>query len=143
MVLQMSLFGKSIAYLERKQKSKYYKNGLLMFKIANEVLMSSVAKVDDIDQIAVIYTNSNKSDSASLQRIEFRPGKMIIQNFSNPDNIRAQHLDAKVISELKPISKAQVFKTDLNFMPFQEFPNKVMPNLNGTNNQTVYSSIPD
>ena len=134
---QMSLLGKSIAFVERKKPTKEFPKGLLMFKVSNETVMSSVAKVDDIDQLAVIYTNTNKSDMPSLQKIIFKQGLMIVEEYANPDEIRAQDVSAEVEKGLQRLGKRQVFETDLNFLPFAEFPNRVMPNILGGNNNTI------
>lgn len=140
---QMSLLGKSIAFIERKKPTKDYPKGLLMFKVSNETIMSSVAKVDDIDQMAVIYTNTNKSDAPSLQKIIFKQGLMIVEEFANPDEIRAQDINTEVEKGLQRLGKRQVFETNLDFLPFAEFPNRVMPNIIGGNNNTIWSAIPD
>lgn len=141
-VYQMSLWGKSIPYLERKNKTDEFPNGLLMFKLPNMLGMSSVAKVDDVEQMAVLYTNTNRSDSPSLQKITFIPGKMIIQDFANPDSIRAQDVTVEVEKGLQAQGNVQVVENSLDFVPFQEFLNKQVPNLYNVST-TYFASFPD
>lgn len=134
LVSQGSLMGKSIAFLLRQKK------GDLDLYVPQMNYMSSIAKVNEQEKLAVIWTNLNKSDTPSLVKITIGEGKVSIQEFSNPGNLRTQDATARE-SELTPISN-DTYETDVNFFPAFEFVNKRLPDF-GMMNSTYFSGLPD
>lgn len=134
LVSQGSLVGKSIAFLLRQ------KNGELDLYVPNFSYMSSIAKVNEVERLAVIWTNLNKSDSPSLVKITIGEGRVVLQTYSNPDNIRVQDAQGHE-GELTPVG-SDTYDLDTAFFPAFEFVNKRVPDF-GIMNTTYFSGLPD
>lgn len=132
---QSSLLGKSMFFLLKN------KIGDLDIYVPDYTMMSSVAKVNEIDKLAVIWTNLNKSDSASLAKITFTEGRCVIEYYSSPEDIRAQDA-TKYEKELTPTGQPIEIELEENFFPVFEYVNKRLPSF-GFKNNTYFSGTPD
>lgn len=135
LVAQSSIVGKSMAFLLR--------NGLgeLDLYIPTYPQMSGVAKVNEQEELAVIWTNLNKSDTPSFAKITITKGACAIQEFAATKQLRVQ--DASTFEgDLTPRGETKIAKLDTNFFPLFEFVNKRIPDF-GFQNTSYLSGIPD
>lgn len=132
--IQNSIFGRSILYL------LITKTNDLTFRVATPSQNARVSKVDEIEQIAEIYSQPYATDTPFIEKVQFFKKKCIITTFAvDNSKIAIGTTWDKAQENLIPI-KIQKYNTGINRIPVIEIINLPYPNLYG--NSTI-KAIPD
>lgn len=132
--VQLSLYGRSLLYILTTKTND------LTFRIAQPTQNARVAKVDELEQLAEIWSQPYATDSPFIERIQYTKNYVTVETFAvDNKKIAIGSLWSEVEDKLIPVKK-KVYKNDIGIMPFIEMINLPFPNLYG--NSTV-KAIPD
>lgn len=126
-----SIVGRAHIYLVRTKGTPEHPEGNLSIRVPSQSMTTRVAMVDEIEQVAHIYTMPNQSDVGILQEIILKPGTMEIREFhGNTEKLRIDNITAEVMKGLE-LDSVRVIETGIDMLPIVESTNLPIPAIHG------------